>query len=114
MTSIPKATNPFYGVLVVVGVLFLLTATSYFVVTLQGRRTALWFRAAQPAHSFVFWMELFGFTALMVELGVLAAATIAAIGTDDYWTRRAAAASHESSAAPEPAAAEDKSPSDQP
>jgi hypothetical protein len=52
-------------------------------------------------------MEQYGFTALMVELGLLAAATIAAIGTDDYWTRRAAAANDKSTSAQEASVTKD-------
>lgn len=38
---------------------------------------------------FVEVVDQYGFAALMIELGVLAGATFAAIATDEYWTRRA-------------------------
>jgi len=102
--------NPFYSVLVIVGVLFVLTACSYFVMTLQGRE-ASYGRGLLPGDNtaeagdapanrdasvnkaeFTRFMDQYGFTLLMVELGVLAVATFAAIGTDEYWMRQARSA----------------------
>jgi hypothetical protein len=93
--------NPFYSVLVIVGIVFLLTACSYFMMTLQGRE-ASYGRGLQPGDkmagnggspadnaAFSDFMDRYGFTLLMAELGVLAAVTFAAIGTDEYWMRRA-------------------------
>lgn len=80
--------NPFYAVLLIVGLLFALTACSYFAMTLQGRE-ASYGRTAAQNHPFVDFMDRYGFTALMIELGILAAATFGAMATDDYWTRLA-------------------------
>jgi hypothetical protein len=105
----PQTTsNPFYILLVVVGMVFVLTACSYFVMTLQGRE-ASYGRGPLPrdntaasrdspnSEAFTRFMDQYGFTLLMIELGVLAAATFAAIGTDEYWMRRAQAAGEDGS-----------------
>ena len=105
----PQTTsNPFYVVLLVVGLVFVLTACSYFVMTLQARE-ASYGRSLPPRDNmpesnmpesrdasaqstdFADFMDQYGFTLLMVELGLLAAATFAAIGTDEYWMRRSQA-----------------------
>jgi len=92
VASEPKPNNPFYAILLVVGVLFVLTACTYFVMTLQDREESLGGNLSPSRSRFIAVVDRYGFTALMVELGVLALATFAAIGTDDYWTRRAARA----------------------
>ncbi|MBP88626.1 MAG: hypothetical protein CMJ64_18250 [Planctomycetaceae bacterium] len=101
MSDRKKPANPFYGVLLAVGIVFVLTACSYFVMTLQGRE-ASYGRSTLPRdntaedsdsrpnnEAFAQFMDQYGFTALMIELGLLAAATFGAIGTDEYWMRQA-------------------------
>lgn len=79
-----KPTNPFYAVLVVAGVAFTITACAYGVMTVRGMRGA-----TEPAASgLISFLERHGFRLLMIELGVLAIATVLAMATDDYWTRR--------------------------
>jgi hypothetical protein len=77
--------NPFYALLVVVGVLFSLTACAYFVMTLQGANPEL----VRDSQGWMAVLEEHGLAILLVELAVLAVATFGAIGTDDYWTRQA-------------------------
>jgi hypothetical protein len=79
-----KAINPFYGLLVVVGVLFVITACAYFVMTLRDAKPEL----KSTAHPLLAFVEKHGLTALIAELAVLGVATFGAIGTDDYWERR--------------------------
>ena len=79
-----KPVNPFYAVLVVVGVTFALTASLYGVMTVRNLDP----RAAEPSGLIAF-MEQHGVTLMVFELGVLALLTFAAIGSDDYWMRGA-------------------------
>ena len=87
--SVPKtskAFNPFYGILVVVGVLFVMTASAYFVMTLRDANPES--KNEMKNHPLLISVERHGLTALVAELVVLGVATFAAIGTDDYWERR--------------------------
>ena len=77
-----KPVNPFYAVLVVVGVTFALTASLYGVMTVRQLDA----RAEEPVGVIAF-MEQHGVTLMVFELGVLAVLTFAAIGSDDYWMR---------------------------
>ena len=89
MASQPKPSNPFYIVLLIAGVIFVVTACSYVVMTINARDTSLGGQEAATNKRFVELVDRYGFAALMIELGVLAGATFAAIATDEYWTRRA-------------------------
>ena len=84
-----KPTNPFYIVLLIAGVLFVMTACSYLVMTIQGRDMSTGGSETPSRRRFVELVDRYGFTALMIELGTLAGATFAAIATDEYWMRRA-------------------------
>ena len=77
-------TNPFYVILTIVGVLFVLTASAYGVMTVTQIEPG---DPTGQAHPLINFMDDHGITALMAELGVMALATFAAIGTDGYWTR---------------------------
>ena len=82
----PKPINPFYILLVVVGVVFAITACAYGVMTVRGLDPH---RAGEAG--LVGLMDRHGVTILIAEISILAALTFAAIGTDEFWTRRAAA-----------------------
>ena len=86
--SLTKTKNPFYLLLVVAGIAFALTACAYGVMMVQNLEPPA---GGEPAerHGLIVFMEEHGFTALMAELGVLAVATFLAIGTDEFWNRRA-------------------------
>jgi hypothetical protein len=77
-----KPINPFYSVLVVVGVLFSLTACAYGVMTVRG---------LDPNNAdevgLIGFLNDYGLWIMIGELVVLAILTVAAIGTDEYWTR---------------------------
>jgi hypothetical protein len=87
-----KFANPFYGLLLVAGIAFALTATAYVVFAFRDARgpaTAnIEQQPGEERHPLMVWLNQHGETALMTELGLLAAFTVAAIATDDYWQRR--------------------------
>jgi hypothetical protein len=88
-----KFTNPFYGLLLAAGIIFAITAVCYGVMAFHEVRPLVAApddaAAAQDDHPLFVWMRQHGEAALMIELGFLAAFTFGAIGTDDYWQRRA-------------------------
>jgi hypothetical protein len=86
-----KFSNPFYGLLLVAGLLFVVTATAYGVMYLQAVRGTDAAAAAAEEHPLLVWLHEHGNTALAAELALLAVGTIGAIGTDDYWQQRAKA-----------------------
>lgn len=79
--------NPFYVLLLLAGVMFAITACAY---GLMAFRT---FHAgaaadAEPSGLMRF-LEDHGGTVMAWELAALAVATVGAIGTDQYWQRKA-------------------------
>jgi hypothetical protein len=89
-----KFANPFYGLLLAAGIVFALTAVCYGVMAFHDARPLAAPDApveAQADHPLLAWMRERGETALLVELAFLALFTFGAIGTDDYWQRRARA-----------------------
>lgn len=82
-----EATNPFYVVLLLVGVLFFVTATAYFVMMLRGDRMGRQAQAAQAGGLMQF-MDEHGGQVLTGELVLLGVCTAAAIASDGYWSRR--------------------------
>jgi hypothetical protein len=84
-----KFANPFYGLLLVAGLAFALTATTYGVMAFRERETGpSTAQSSTNPHPLMEWMNEYGDAALMIELGALAMFTFAAIATDDYWQRR--------------------------
>ncbi len=86
-----KTFNPFYSLLVVLGVAFVITACSYGLVLLRSTRPMDAMRAGNAQNPLLQLMQRHGQTILFVELGVLLFATVGCITTDDYWERRSAA-----------------------
>ncbi len=85
--AVKKPTNPFYVAALPVGVLFALTACAFVVMTMQGADPQ------RPAEiGLVALMAKHGVAIMVGELAVLGTLTIAAIATDDLWTRRFEAA----------------------
>jgi hypothetical protein len=85
-----KFTNPFYGLLLIAGLAFAVTAVCYGVMAFRDARPAA---AADRAkvneqHPLLVWMSKHGEKTLLIELAFLAAFTFAAIGTDEFWQRR--------------------------
>jgi multisubunit Na+/H+ antiporter MnhB subunit len=83
--SPPKVFNPFFTALLVVGTVFALTACAYGVMTVRGLDPH-----QQDDTGLMGVMNRWGLTILVAELAVLAVLTVLAIGTDDFWARRAA------------------------
>ena len=91
-----RRVNPFYVLVTLAATAFCVTACAYGVMAVKQ------LHAAQPAAQtrleddhFVTWMDRHGASALIVELGVLAVATVAAMATDRYWTDRGNAAARD-------------------
>ena len=90
-----KSANPFYVLLVLAGMLFAITATAYGVMAFREARPAEKAGATDAStdatreHPLMAWMNRHGEKALLMELTLLALCTFAAIGTDEYWQRRA-------------------------
>jgi hypothetical protein len=84
MPSLKQPSNPFYLGLLVVGTTFAITACAYgvLIVLKQDPRRSL----QSPLVEF---LDQRGLTLLLIELGILAILTFAAIGTEDYWESRA-------------------------
>lgn len=80
-----KPANPFYVLLVVVGVAFTITACAYGVMTVKRIRPMA---VEQPDSPMLDFLDENGLTIMVGELVVLGIATFAAIGTDEYWYRR--------------------------
>jgi hypothetical protein len=85
-----KFANPFYGLLVATGIVFVMTAVSYGVMAFREARPPAADAPAAGPHPLMVWMTEHGEKALLAELAFLAVFTFAAIGTDSYWQRRAA------------------------
>lgn len=83
-----KPLNPFNVVLLLVGIAFVLTACGYSVMTVRAAQFSQSASEAPAGSGLIDLLDKHGLTALIVELGVLAAATFAAIATDGYWARR--------------------------
>ncbi len=83
-----KSANPFYAILVIVGLTFVVTAAAYGVMAVREIRAAT---SSEPVaeHALMKWMHEHGNTALLSELAILGVCTFGAIGTDDFWQRRA-------------------------
>lgn len=84
-----KPFNPFYFLLVIAGVVFTLTACAYGVMTVRDLRATAPPAADEPGGPLLDLLRRRGFEILMAEIGVLAVTTVGAMGTDDYWRRRA-------------------------
>jgi hypothetical protein len=84
-----SAKNPFYVLLILAGVLFVVTAFAYFTMAIRESSGS---SAAQ--HGLTAFVSRHGLNLLIAELVVLGIATFGAIGTDEYWSRRGG---HESS-----------------
>ena len=100
MSNSKKTVNPFYPVLLVVGLVFAVTACAYGVMAVNLLSPAQ-VMGDRPDSGLLAFLDQHGMTLLLSELGVLAVVTFAAIGTDDYWTRRAAVASESDHSHPE-------------
>jgi hypothetical protein len=88
MTRSRKFANPFYGLLLVAGIAFAMTAIAYGVMAFRDRDIAAKQAAVIDNHPLMAWMSNYGEKALLWELATLAVFTVGAIATDDFWQRR--------------------------
>ncbi len=88
MAKTAKTSNPFYVLLVLIGVAFLISACAYGVMAYG----AVWGveRDGGSGSGLMRFMDEHGAILLGVELLLLGAFTVGAIGTDEFWQRRAA------------------------
>ena len=86
--------NPFYVLLTLVGVAFVITACLYGVMTVRMldpfAAEAASANAEAREHALMTAVDKHGALAMAIEVGVLGVLTVLAITTDDFWTRRAA------------------------
>jgi len=87
VTPKKRSINPFYPLLVLVGLAFAITACGFAVMMVSDSRSTGEFEAA-GASGFIQFFHEYGFAALMIELSVLALATFGAMATDKMWTDR--------------------------
>ncbi len=83
-----KAINPFYVLLVLLGVVFFVTACAYGVMAISDLRSSAYYTQPETAHPLMELMRERGGSILLVELVLLTLCTFGAIGTDQYWTGR--------------------------
>jgi hypothetical protein len=86
MVQRSRAKNPFYVLLIVSGVAFTVTACAYGVMTVRGLRpeTAL---ADDQLSGLLPFLDRHGGKLMLAEIAVLAAASLMAMLTEDYWNR---------------------------
>ena len=96
MTPRKKFVNPFYVLVVIVGVVFTVTACAYGVMTVRGLRPEL--SADGSGEGLMTFLDQHGFRLMLIELGVLAVCSVAAMVTDALWSpsNTAADATHTS------------------
>jgi hypothetical protein len=87
-----KATNPFYVVLLIVATIFALTACAYGVMAVKMIRPDVAETGGASGSQLLQALDRYGPRVLMVELAILAVVTVGAIGTDEFWAKRAARA----------------------
>jgi hypothetical protein len=80
-----KLANPFYALLIPVGVVFAITACAYAVMTVRGLDPH-----AADEGGLVGLMDQHGLLIMVVEIVILGVLTALAIGTDGLWTGRPA------------------------
>ncbi len=83
--SAKKWKNPFYALLIPVGLAFCITGFAYGMMAFQevnAGRAAIEQTAGHPLFQ---WLKAHGLTAILIELGMLAVLTFGAIGTDSWW-----------------------------
>lgn len=84
----PKRRNPFYILLVPLGVAFVVTASAYYVMAFQSV-SPVRDAAGNQTHPLFKWLRAHGDIAILGELAGLAVLTVAAIATDHIWGKSA-------------------------
>ena len=88
MAKAKAAINPFYVLLVLVGIVFFVTAFAYGVMAFRADRLGRAAQLDQSPTGLMAYLDQHGGQLLTWELLALGVATVAAIGSDAYWTRR--------------------------
>jgi hypothetical protein len=83
-----KYVNPLYVLLVVAGVVFAITAFAYGVMTVKMLDPDQARAIRREGTGLMHFMDVHGFRLLMIELVILATATVGAIATDSWWRKR--------------------------
>ncbi len=81
--KVKKKKNPFYTLLVGVGVLFAITATAYGVMTVTYLRASEERDPTENHHPLFQFLDANGFDVMLAELGLLGVLTFAAIAYDE-------------------------------
>lgn len=84
-----QRTNPLYLPTVAVGIVFAVTAFAYCVMTLSMIQPLSAERVREEGGGLLSVLDRHGTAILVGEIAVLAVLTFTAIGTDEYWQRRA-------------------------
>ncbi len=94
MARIKSGANPFYVLLVGVGILFAINVFAFYLMTYQASQPSLGAAEIQSSdlnrdHPLWTLLDAYGETMMWCELAALAVLTFLAIGTDEFWSRRA-------------------------
>ena len=82
-----KRLNPFYALLVPVGLAFAVTAFAYGFMAFQAVNAVRAEAGRHGAHPLFQWLRAHGDATLLAELAALAVLTIGAIATDRWWDK---------------------------
>ena len=88
MAKSKQPKNPFYPVLLIVGVLFAVTACAYCVMAFRAVTGEPPAQADTSGEGLMRFLDQYGMWIMLAEISVLAIATAGAIGTDSYWSKR--------------------------
>ena len=81
-----KWKNPFYTLLIPVGLVFVITGFAYGFMAFQEVNAGADKADAHAEHPLFVWLKQYGDRAILVELAILSVLTVGAIATDDWWT----------------------------
>ena len=79
--------NPFYVALVIVGIVFSITACAYGVMAFKAAHPAAAELTIGPGAGLMGFLDEHGGKLMAIELVLLGIATVGAIGSDHYWNR---------------------------
>lgn len=91
VASMPKKKsgfNPFYVLLVLLGIAFTVTACAYGVMAFKATRSDDALAGAPSGAAMLTYLDQHGGELMALELALLAVCTFAAMSTDRYWIRR--------------------------
>jgi membrane protein required for beta-lactamase induction len=89
MTKNKSGINPFYVLLVLLGIAFTLTACAYGVMAFKGARADAPVVDQSSGAALLSYLDEHGAQLMGLELALLAFCTAGAMATDRYWMRRA-------------------------